>query len=82
VEIDSKEKDAQKQLVGPKSIERKKYLLSVMMDVDVDDIAAKVAAQYFFRLAVRDSERIHPISAQWQRGRNSISSKKSLTGGG
>jgi hypothetical protein len=66
LEIDTKEKDAQKQLVRPKSIERKKYLLNVMMDVDVDEIAAKVAAQYFFRLAVRDSERIHPISAQWQ----------------
>jgi hypothetical protein len=66
MEIDTKEKDAQKQLVKPNTIERKKYLLNVMLNVDVDDIAAKVAAQYFFRLAVRDSERIHPISAQWQ----------------
>jgi hypothetical protein len=64
MEIDTKEKDAQKQLVKPNTIERKKYLLNVMLNVDVDDIAAKVAAQYFFRLAVRDSERIHPISAQ------------------
>ncbi|MCK4444067.1 MAG: hypothetical protein KAW09_05955, partial [Thermoplasmata archaeon] len=66
VEIDTKEKDVQRELVNPKTIERKKYLLNVMMNVDVDEIAAKVAAQYFFRLAVRDSERIHPISAQWK----------------
>jgi hypothetical protein len=66
VEIDSNEKNVQKELVRPKTIERKKYLLNVMMNVDVDEIAAKVAAQYFFRLAVRDSERIHPISAQWR----------------
>jgi hypothetical protein len=66
VEIDSKEKDLGKELAKPKTIERKKYLLNVMMNVDVDEIAAKVAAQYFFRLAVRDSERIHPISAQWR----------------
>jgi hypothetical protein len=50
VEIDTKEKDVQEELVKPKTIERKKYLLNVMMNVDVDEIAAKVAAQYFFRL--------------------------------
>lgn len=66
LEIDTTEKEVQKELVKPKSIERKKYLLNVMMNVDVDEIAAKVAAQYFFRLAVRSSERIHPMSAQWQ----------------
>ncbi|UCD91915.1 MAG: hypothetical protein JSV43_06685 [Methanobacteriota archaeon] len=49
-----------------KNIERKKYLLNVMLDVDVDEIAAKVAAQYFFRQAVAHSERIHPFSAQWR----------------
>lgn len=66
MEIDSKEKNVGEELAKPKTIERKKYLLNVMMNVDVDEIAAKVAAQYFFRLAVRDSERIHPISAQWR----------------
>jgi hypothetical protein len=66
LEIDSSEKEAKKGLDKTKTIERKKYLLNVMMNVDVDEIAAKVAAQYFFRLAVRDSERIHPISAQWR----------------
>ncbi len=66
MEIDSKEKDVEKELVKPGTIERKKYLLNVMLNVDVDEIAAKVAAQYFFRLAVRNSERIHPMSAQWQ----------------
>ncbi len=64
--MESGEKEKRDTLVKPKTIERKKYLLNVIMNVDVDDIAAKVAAQYFFRLAVRDSERIHPISAQWR----------------
>lgn len=66
MEIDSTDKDTEKRLAKTKTIERKKYLLSVIMNVDVDEIATKVAAQYFFRLAVRDSERIRPISAQWQ----------------
>jgi len=66
LEMESGEKKEKNPLVKPKTIERKKYLLNVVMNVDVDDIAAKVAAQYFFRLAVKDSERIHPISTQWR----------------
>jgi hypothetical protein len=64
--LESGEKNTTKKPEKRETIERKKYLLNVMMNVDVDDIAAKVAAQYFFRKAVRHSERIHPFSAQWR----------------
>lgn len=66
MESEYPEKNAENALGKQKTIERKKYLLNVMLDVDVDEIAAKVAAQYFFRLAVAHSERIHPFSAQWR----------------
>lgn len=66
LEIAGSEEELEDKPDRQKTIERKKYLLNVMMNVDVDEIAAKVAAQYFFRLAVRHSERIHPFSAQWR----------------
>lgn len=59
-------KNTESGLVKEETIERKKYLLNVILDVDVDEIASKVAAQYFFRQAVAHSERIHPFSVQWR----------------